>query len=73
MAYGHDMPPHVDASEDVSPREDDKPPEKHKTLLETPNPPTSQKSASKSSGGRKRRESQILTLVSKHVFDLCLI
>ena len=55
MAYGHDMQLHVDASEDVSPREDDKPPEKHKTLLETPNPPTSQKSASKSSGYRRPR------------------
>ena len=55
MAFGHDMPPHVDASEDVSLREDDKPPEIHKTLLETPKPPPSQKSASKSSGGWKKK------------------
>ena len=55
MAYGHDMPPHVDASEDVSPREDAKPPKIHETLLETPKPPPSQKSASKSSGGRKKK------------------
>ena len=68
-----DMPPHGDASDDVSPCEDDVPPEIHDILLETPKPHQAKSLHPSLLEAGKRRGSQSLTLVSKHVFDLCLI